>query len=218
MNQGIQGAQLAIHGFLSGDTESMKAGLLQVYDSLPGPVKDAMRAVGDGIQSAVGWIGGVIDGFKSRIQGISDKFWEIVGGVKNAWDTICGIMSGEIPFPHIPLPHLSVSGGFSLNPPSVPSFGIEWYAKGAILNDPTLFGFNGDNAMIGGEAGPEAVAPISTLQRYIKEAVSNENGGGDTYNLYIDGIRYNDGDAMDSRITDFVDAIIMKGAMFNGSN
>ena len=190
-----------------------------IYNSLPGPVKDAMRAVGDGIQSAVSWIDGVIDGFKSAVQGISDKFWEIVGGVHGAWDTICGIMSGEIPFPHIPLPHLSVSGGFSLNPPSVPSFGVEWYAKGAILNDPTLFGFNGDNAMIGGEAGPEAVAPIATLQSYVRSAVEDATGSNNDTLRIIDLLQalldkdtdiVMDGDSVVKKVTARQDKLIYR--------
>ena len=53
----------------------------------------------------------------------------------------------------IKLPHFSIRGRFSLNPPSVPSFGVRWYKRGGIFNKPTL--------MPGiGEAGPEAVVPL----------------------------------------------------------
>ncbi|EHI69473.1 phage tail tape measure protein [Streptococcus ictaluri] len=44
---------------------------------------------------------------------------------------------------------------------SLPSVGVEWYAKGGIMTAPTLFGMNGNNAMVGGEAGPEAVLPLN---------------------------------------------------------
>ena len=56
---------------------------------------------------------------------------------------------------------------------------VEWYAKGAVLHQPTIFGINPStgNAMIGGEAGAEAVAPIATLQGYVQEAVRAENAG-----------------------------------------
>ena len=83
----------------------------------------------------------------------------------------------EWKLPEIKLPHFSINGSFSLNPPSVPSFGIEWYKKGAVLNDPTVFGINGSNLMVGGEAGAEAVAPIDVLQGYVAEAVANQNRG-----------------------------------------
>ena len=53
----------------------------------------------------------------------------------------------------IKLPHFSIRGRFSLNPPSVPSIGVRWYKTGGIFNKPTL--------MPGiGEAGPEAVVPL----------------------------------------------------------
>ena len=77
--------------------------------------------------------------------------------------------------PKIKLPHFSFKGKFSLDPPSIPEFKVEWYKKGAVLNTATIFGLNGNNPMVGGEAGPEAVAPISVLQGYVKDAVASTN-------------------------------------------
>ncbi|GKX65650.1 phage tail tape measure protein [Inconstantimicrobium mannanitabidum] len=65
--------------------------------------------------------------------------------------------------PHIPLPHFNIDGKFSLTPPSIPTLGVKWYAKGGIMTQPTLFGMDGNNAMVGGEAGHEAVLPLSLL-------------------------------------------------------
>ena len=45
------------------------------------------------------------------------------------------------------------------------------------MEQPTLFGINGTNAMVGGEAGPEAIAPISELQNYVEQAVSKKTDG-----------------------------------------
>lgn len=77
----------------------------------------------------------------------------------------------------IKLPHLKISGDFSLVPPRVPKISVKWYAKGGILNKPTLFGQNGGELMGGGEAGPEAVLPIKLLREYIREEnkINNES-------------------------------------------
>ena len=77
----------------------------------------------------------------------------------------------------IKLPHLKISGDFSLVPPRVPKLSVKWYAKGGILNKPTLFGQNGGELMGGGEAGPEAVLPIRLLREYIREEnkINNES-------------------------------------------
>lgn len=75
----------------------------------------------------------------------------------------------------IKLPHLKVSGKFSLNPPSVPKMSVKWYAKGGILNRPTVFGRNGNELMGGGEAGKEAILPIELLRKYIREENIHSN-------------------------------------------
>lgn len=80
--------------------------------------------------------------------------------------------------PKLKLPHISVSGSFSLNPPSVPKIGVDWYAKGGIMTSPTMFGINGNRAMVGGEAGDEAILPLSHFYDYLDkklECVNNNN-------------------------------------------
>ena len=62
-----------------------------------------------------------------------------------------------------------------MNPPQIPKIKIDWFAKGGVMMNPTIFGMNGGNLMGGGDAGPEAIAPISTLQKYIQDAVISAN-------------------------------------------
>jgi hypothetical protein len=138
----------------------------------------------------------------------SNAFQGAVDGIHNVFSGIGDWFSGLFSNIHIPLPHFSINGKFSLDPPSIPTVGIDWYANGGILTQPTVFGAIGNTLLAGGEAGPEAVAPISELQKYL-------GNSGKTYNVYIDGIKYNDGDAIDSRITDFVDEIVRRGRMYS---
>ena len=101
--------------------------------------------------------------------------------VSGAIDKIKGFFNFEWSLPKIKLPHFSITGSFSLNPPSVPSFGIDWYAKamdkGMILNSPTIFGMNSNGQPMGaGEAGSETVVGTNSLMSMIQSAVSSSMG------------------------------------------
>lgn len=111
--------------------------------------------------------------FEAIKTGITEKIENAKQAVSDAIEKIKSFFDFNWELPPLKLPHISISGKFSLNPPSVPSFGIEWYKSGGIMNDPTIFGFNpfSGKAMVGGEAGAEAIAPIDTLKQYISEAV-----------------------------------------------
>lgn len=119
----------------------------------------------------------VITTFESIKTNISEKIESARETVREAIDKIRGFMNFEWSLPKLKMPHFNISGEFSLNPPSVPSIGVEWYKNGGIMNNPTLFGFNPftGRAMAGGEAGAEAIAPIDVLQRYVANAVASQN-------------------------------------------
>ena len=74
------------------------------------------------------------------------------------------------------LPHFSLQGEFSLKNMTVPRLSVDWFANGGILTKPTIFGQNGNSLMVGGEAGKEAVAPLSDLMAYVESAVANQIG------------------------------------------
>ena len=118
---------------------------------------------------------GCINAFNSVKDGITNAISTAYNNVKDWFQKIKDTLSGTLSFPNIKMPHFSITGSFSLNPPKVPYFGVQWYAKGGVLTKPTLFGMNGDQAMGGGDAGPEAVAPISVLQQYVSQAVEGSN-------------------------------------------
>ena len=117
--------------------------------------------------------------FTGPIEAARDKVREIVENIK-------GFFNFDWKLPDIKLPHFDISWDSSgvlgnlaskIGLPGLPKLAVEWYKDGGILTDPTAFGFNpySGKVMAGGEAGPEAIAPISTLQSYVQEAVSESN-------------------------------------------
>lgn len=114
-----------------------------------------------------------IDTFKAKIQ-----FW--VDLVKGAVEQIKGLLSGELKFPDVKLPHFKINGSFSWNPPKVPTIGVEWYKKAYddayLLNSATIFGAAGGKLLGGGEGnGSEAVVGTDKLMSMMAEVVGNQN-------------------------------------------
>ena len=72
--------------------------------------------------------------------------------VKSGIDALKGFFDFDWSLPRIQLPHFDITGSFSLNPPSFPSFSVDWYARGGVFNSPSIIGV--------GEAGQEAVMPL----------------------------------------------------------
>ena len=115
-------------------------------------------------------LGGILSNVRARFNSIKESMSNPVetakDKIKNAIDKIKNFFSNlKLKIPKIErpkLPKFSLKGSFSLNPPSVPKIGIEWYKHGGIMTNPTVFGINGNNLMVGGEAGAEAILPLTT--------------------------------------------------------
>lgn len=97
--------------------------------------------------------------------------------VKAGIDKLKSIINGaKFSLPHIKLPHFSVSGKLSLNPPSVPKVSVSWYKTGGIFDSPSLIGI--------GEAGPEAVVPLDKLWDKLDKIAEVAHGDGVVINVY----------------------------------
>lgn len=86
------------------------------------------------------------------------------------------INGAHFSLPHIKLPHFSISGKLSLNPPSIPKVSVSWYKTGGIFDSPTIAGI--------GEAGPEAVVPLDKLWDKLDKIAESAQGDGVVINVY----------------------------------
>ena len=154
-------------------------GILNLISNIWDGIINKIKSVLNSIKSVITGIFSEIKGVVSNVwNGIKDTISNAISGAFNVVSNIIGRIKGLFNFkfqwPHIPLPHFSISG--SPNPlkwltQGVPKLHVSWYAKGAIFDKPTIFDtMNGLKGV--GEAGPEAVAPISKLQDYVSQAVS----------------------------------------------
>jgi hypothetical protein len=161
---GVKSAWSALPGFFSGIWSGLKASAQEVVTVLFEFFSGAWDKIKGVYNAVAGFFTGI---FTDAWNGIKNAFSEVEGFFQGVFNTIKSLFK---------TPHFTFSG--SLNPldwdtKGTPKINVQWYKKGGVMLDPTLFGFNGNSPMVGGEDGPEAVAPIETLKKYISEAVSD---------------------------------------------
>lgn len=141
-------------------------GIKNTVSNVANGIKNTVSSVFNGIKTtATNVWNNVKNAMTKPIEAARDK-------IKGVIDKIKGFFSNlKLKFPNIKMPHFKITGKFSLDPPSVPKLGIEWYKDGGIMMKPTIFGMNGNSLMAGGEAGPEAILPIDRLEGYISGAI-----------------------------------------------
>jgi TP901 family phage tail tape measure protein len=175
---GIKGV---VAGAMAG-VQSTFSGVMSTVDSLTGEKLSAIQnSFTNKLNAAKSTVTGILDSIKSAF---SEKLEAAKNVVSGAIEKIKGFFNFSWSLPKLKLPHFSISGKFSLNPPSVPSFGIDWYKDGGIMTNPTAFGFNPNtgNTMVGGEAGAEAIVPLTQLWEkmtsIIKSVIAESQNGG----------------------------------------
>lgn len=190
------GAQTAMNG--------MSQVITGILNALTGTITGILNGIAGAFTSILnglaGVVGGIFQGIANAIRGPMDNAKSTVSG---ALDAIAGFFRGvRITWPHIPVPHITVSGSFNLDPAhfSIPTIGVSVYAKGGIVRHAALMG----------ESGAEAIVPytngnIRPWARALARAAFGEPGArqaGPVYNLSINGARVNDDEGVQGAMMD----------------
>lgn len=190
--QGIwQGLCNTIKSIWEGIVNTIKS-LWNGFKSIFESVGNSIRSVWNGLTSMISSVwNGVVNGVKSAWNGIISPFQSVVNSIKNIWDGIKSMFK---------LPHFSITGKFSLSPPSIPKVSVDWYYNGGIFKSPTLLdGVGVGDAFNGQGSNAEAVVPLDEMYRNIKGIVDNSSN--ENVVIYLTNTTELDGEVISSKTT-----------------
>lgn len=186
--EAVKGFCGTILGAASDTVKEKLNNMKAAYESHGGGIKGIAAAAMEGVKGyySAGYTfidnltGGKLESIRSKI---ADKMQAAKDTVSSVVESIKGAFNFSWQLPELKLPHISVDGGEAPygigGSGSLPSFSIQWYRDGGILNGATIFGAAGGSLLGGGEAGAEAVLPLSELWKrmteIVKGIVSGEN-------------------------------------------
>ena len=209
MKEKIQAAKQAVvdkfNEIKEGISNKIQAAKQAVVNKFTEIKTNMSNKVAEAKAAVVGKFTEIKTGITSRIQEAKDKVSTIFSKVKDAItkpvetakekvkgiiDKIKSFFNFKWELPKLKMPHFSVSGKFSLNPPSIPKFSISWYKLGGVFDKTTLFPYG--NGSIGGlgEDGAEAIVPLEKNTKWldiIAEKLSSKQGGNRPIVLQVDG-------------------------------
>ena len=170
---GIKSTLTTIWNGIKGAASSVWNGIKSTISSIVNGTKSTISSVWNGIKSTTTT---VWNGIKSAMTKPIESAKETISGII---DTVKGFFSDmKLKFPKIEmpaLPHFKLKGDFSLNPPSVPTIGVDWYDKGGVFYGPQVIGV--------GEKRPEFVGALDDLRAIVSASMRQVmNGSGTTTN------------------------------------
>ena len=170
-----EGFRNKVDGFIEKVKSIIQSGFNIIKEKIINPIKEASNSVKDIFNNIVSTISNKMNSARDKVKTVIDK---IKGFFNFTWS-----------LPKLKMPHLKITGEFSISPPQVPKFSVDWYARGGVFDKPTLFTSGGRLGGLG-EAGAEAIVPLENNTQWldkIASMLSDKLGGGRNIVLQVDG-------------------------------
>ena len=175
----IKAVVIKVANNIAEKVEEMKTKAVESFNNLKEGIANRVEAIKSSVAEKFNAIKQKI---LTPIQNAKDRVKELI-------DKIRSFFNFKWSLPKLKMPHLKITGEFSISPPSVPKFSVDWYARGGVFDKPTLFTSGGRLGGLG-EAGAEAIVPLENNTQWldkIADKLSDKLGGGRNIVLQVDG-------------------------------